>query len=152
MVSETKASELLKAYSALKRARGWTDSRTCASLDIGPGKLLLLEYIAEHDGVSQTELAKATGTDKALTGRSVQEFVDSGWVRREHSSTDGRAYVLSLSPSGYKMVKQFVLLRKQILHRVTLSLSARDVEDFKRVVAKLIETMKQPLTPLPLRR
>ncbi len=94
MISNTKASELLNAYSALKRARGWTDSRTCASLDIGPGKLLLLEYIAEHDGVSQTELARATDTDKALTERSVQEFVENGWERRERSNEYGRAYVL----------------------------------------------------------
>ena len=145
MITNTKASELLKAYSALKRARGWTDSRTCASLDIGPGKLLLLEYIAEHDGVSQTELARATDTDKALTGRSVQEFVENGWVRRERSSMDGRAYVLSLSPSGSKLVKQFVVLRNQILDRVARSFSSRDVEDFKRVIGKLIETMKDPL-------
>jgi DNA-binding MarR family transcriptional regulator len=147
MISKAQASELLKAYSALKRARGWTDRRTCASLDIGPGKLRLLEYIAEHDGVSQTELARATDTDKALAGRSVQEFVDNGWVRRERSRTDSRAYVLSLSPSGDKLVKQFVNVRDQILDRVTLALNSRDVQDFTRVITKLLDTMKEPFVP-----
>jgi DNA-binding MarR family transcriptional regulator len=147
MISKAKASELLKAYSAIKRARGWTDKRTCASLDIGPAKLRLLEYIAEHDGVSQTELARATDTDKALAGRSVQEFVENGWVRRARSHKDSRAYVLSLSPSGCKLVKQFVIVRDKILDRVTLALNARDVQDFTRVVSKLLDTMKEPSGP-----
>jgi DNA-binding MarR family transcriptional regulator len=107
----------------------------------------LLEYIAEHDCISQTELGRATDTDKALTGRSVQEFVENGWVRRERSSTDGRAYVLSLSRSGCKLVKQFVMVRDQILDRVGLALNGRDVEDFKRIVTKLLDTMKVPLAP-----
>lgn len=147
MISKAKASELLKAYSALKRARGWTDKRTCASLDIGPAKLRLLEYIAEYDGLSQAELARATETDKALTGRSVQEFVENGWVRRIQSNTDGRAYVLFLSPSGEKLVKQFIAARDQILARVSHMLNDRDVEDFKRVVTKLLNTMKTPSAP-----
>ena len=144
MTSKDKALELLKAYSALKRAKGWTDKRTCASLDIGPTKLRLLEYIAEHDAISQTELASATETDKALTGRSVQEFVEKGWVRRTQSKTDGRAYVLTLSSPGWRLVKQFVAVRDQVLDRVSLTLNNRDVEDFKRVVAKLLDTMKAP--------
>jgi DNA-binding MarR family transcriptional regulator len=144
MTSKDKALELLKAYSALKRAKGWTDKRTCASLDIGPTKLRLLEYIAEHDAISQTELARATETDKALTGRAVQEFVEKGWVRRTQSKTDGRAYVLTLSPPGWRLVKQFVAVRDQVLDRVSLTLNNRDVEDFKRVVARLLDTMKAP--------
>lgn len=147
MVNKAKASELLDLFLALKRARGWTDKRTCGSLDIGPTKIRLLEYIAEHDGVSQTELARATDTDKALTGRSVQTFIENGWVRRERSSADSRAYVLSLSPSGRKLVNQVATIRDQVMKRVIHTFNSRDVADFRRIVSKLIDTMKEPLAP-----
>jgi len=145
MVNKAKASELLDLFFAVKRARGWTDKRTCDALDIGPTKIRLIEYIAEHDGVSQTEVARATDTDKALTGRSVQSFVENGWVRRERSSVDNRAYVLSLSPSGRKLVNQLATIRDQVMNRVIHTFNGRDVADFRRIVSKLLETMKEPL-------
>jgi DNA-binding MarR family transcriptional regulator len=141
MISKAEASELLELFSALQRARGWTDKQMYASLDLGPAKARLLEYIAAHDGTSQTEIAIATDTDKALIGRSVEAFLEDGWVRRERSKDDGRAYVLSLSPSGRKIVKQFGTIRGQILERVIKSLDGRDVEDFRRIVKKLLQTM-----------
>jgi DNA-binding MarR family transcriptional regulator len=142
MISATEASGLLELFSELQRARGWTDKKLFAALDLSPSKARLLEYIASHDGTSQAELAKATDTDKALTGRSVETFVESGWVRRDRSKDDGRAYVLSLSPSGHKVVRQFGLVRNEILERVTKSLDSHDVEDFRRIVKKLLATMK----------
>jgi MarR family transcriptional regulator for hemolysin len=142
MISKTEASELLELFSSLQRARGWTDKRMYASLDLGPAKARLLEYIASHDGTSQTELAKATDTDKALTGRSVEAFVESGWVRRDRSKDDGRAYILSLSPSGRKVVRQFGSIRNEILERVTKTLDSDDVKDFRRIVSRLLATMK----------
>jgi MarR family transcriptional regulator, transcriptional regulator for hemolysin len=141
MISKAEASVLLDLFSTLQRARGWTDKQMYASLDLGPAKARLLEYIAVHDGTSQTELARATDTDKALTGRSVEAFLENGWVRRQRSREDGRAYILSLSPSGRKIVKQFETIRGQILERVTKTLDTRDVEDFCRIVKKLLETM-----------
>jgi DNA-binding MarR family transcriptional regulator len=146
MISSTEASELLELFSALQRARGWTDKRLFASLDLSPAKARLLEYIASHDGTSQAELAKATDTDKALTGRSVEAFVESGWVRRDRSKDDGRAYILSLSPSGRKIVRQFGSVRNQILERVTKALDSNDLEDFSRIVTKLLATMNDKET------
>ena len=115
MISKAEASALLDLFSTLQRARGWTDKQMYASLDLGPAKARLLEYIAVHDATSQTELARATDTDKALTERSVEAFLENGWVRRQRSRDDGRAYILSLSPSGRKIVKQFETIRGQIL-------------------------------------
>ena len=142
MISKSKASDLLDLFSTLQRARGWTDKRLFLSLDLSPAKARLLEYIASHDGTSQTELAKATDTDKALTGRSVEAFVASGWVQRNRSKVDARAYILSLSPSGHKVVLRFGSVRNEILERVTKSLDSRDVDDFRRIVNKLLATMK----------
>jgi MarR family transcriptional regulator, transcriptional regulator for hemolysin len=143
MISKHKASELLDLFSTLQRARGWTDKKMFASLDLSPAKARLLEYIASHDGTSQTELAKATDTDKALTGRSVDAFVESGWVLRDRSKQDGRAYILSLSPSGRRVVRQFGSVRSEILERVTKSLNSEDVEDFRRIVNKLLASMQE---------
>jgi DNA-binding MarR family transcriptional regulator len=143
MITKTEASDLLELFSKLQRARGWTDKKMFASLDLSPAKARLLEYIASHDGTSQTELARATDTDKTLTGRSVETFIENGWVRRDRSKDDGRAYILSLSPSGRRVVRQFGYVRNEILERVTKALDSDDLEDFRRIVSKLLASMKE---------
>jgi DNA-binding MarR family transcriptional regulator len=142
MISRASASEVLDLFSELKRARNWTDKQRYAPFDLGPGKARLLEYIGEHDGVSQIEVAKATGTDKALAGRSLETLIERGLVRRERSNEDGRAYVLSLSPAGRKLVKQVGSVRGQVIDRIMRSLDNRDLQDFKRIASKVLVTMK----------
>jgi len=58
---------------------------------------------------------------------------------------DSRAYVLSLSPSGRKLVNQLATIRDQVMNRVIHTFNGRDVADFRRIVSKLLETMKEPL-------
>jgi DNA-binding MarR family transcriptional regulator len=147
MISRTQAGELLSLLSALKRATGWTDQKTYAPLDMGPLQVRLLEYLAGREGVSQSDLSRATATDKALAGRALASLMDRGWLVRKRNKLDGRAYIVRLTPSGHKLAKQLEVIRSQIIDRLTQALDETDVEAFRKLVSKLLTTMngKKPV-------
>jgi DNA-binding MarR family transcriptional regulator len=145
MISQADANELFELFTALKRATGWTNKQTYSHLELSRTQGQLLLYIAEHDGVSQTELAKATGNDKALTGRVLQPLIERGWLRRDRSDVDARAYILHLAPAGRKVIKHLDGIRDEVLERVSRTLDPRDVTDFRRIVSKLLNSMKSDI-------
>jgi DNA-binding MarR family transcriptional regulator len=144
MISRAEALEVLELFSSLRRSRKWNDQRAFAPHDLGPGKALLLEHIGEHNGLQQVELAKATNTDASFTAKSVKLFIQRGWVRRVRSTEDGRAYVLTLTPTGRKLVKQFASIRDHIVGSLTKTLEGRDVQDFRRIVSKILDMKIDP--------
>jgi DNA-binding MarR family transcriptional regulator len=98
-----------------------------------------LLYAADHHGVSQAELARATDTDKALAGRVIEGLIERGWLRRDRSSEDARAYIVSLSASGRKVATQLNHIGSDIVNKISQTLDDKDVEDFKRIANKLID-------------
>jgi DNA-binding MarR family transcriptional regulator len=139
MISKAKAVEVQDIFSRLKRIQNWTsEKRARAPLELSSTEARLLMYISERTGVSQTELARATGTDKALAGRVVQRLTVRGWLRRDRSSEDGRAYVVSISASGRKIATQLRAIGLEIVERLSKTLDDRDVEDFRRIAEKLV--------------
>jgi DNA-binding MarR family transcriptional regulator len=142
MISRDQASELLNLFFALKRASGWTNKQSYAPLDMSPTQVRLIEYISGNDGVSQTELARATDTDKALTGRLLQSLIERGWLRRGRSDEDARAYVVRLSPAGHDLMTHLEGIRAEVLDRLAQTLDPCDVTDFQRIVKKLLDTMQ----------
>jgi DNA-binding MarR family transcriptional regulator len=69
---------------------------------LGQTQVGFLRHIGETAGISQADLARATDTDPALTGRGLQTLIERGWILRERSAGDLRGYVLSLSGPGLK--------------------------------------------------
>jgi DNA-binding MarR family transcriptional regulator len=140
MISKAKATEVQELFSKLKRVTNWTsEKRARAPLQLSSTQARLLLYAAEHHGVSQAELATATDTDKALAGRVIESLIERGWLRRDRSSEDARAYIVSLSASGRKVATQLNHIGSDIVNKISQTLDDKDVEDFKRIANKLID-------------
>ena len=97
-----------------------------------------LRHIAQRTRISQAELARATDTDPALTGRTVQAIIDAGLVRRTRSQEDRREYVLELTAAGRRAAARVEKARDELAVRIAGVLDERDREDFERIVRKLV--------------
>ncbi len=64
------------------------------------GEVRVLYELAHHDGLSAAALARSLELDPGHLSRMLAGLRRSGLVRREQSSHDGRASVLSLTPAG----------------------------------------------------
>ena len=97
-----------------------------------------VRQIGRHTRMSQAELARATDTDPALTGRTVQLLIDDGLVRRERSEEDRRELLLELTAAGRRASARVDKARDELGRRIAARLDERDLRDFERIVNKLL--------------
>lgn len=69
-----------------------------------PGKVGLLVLIWKNPGLSQVELARAVGVERASLGEALVSLEAAGWVSRKPSPTDRRSKVLSMTAKGEKFM------------------------------------------------
>jgi DNA-binding MarR family transcriptional regulator len=130
--------EFIETYGALKRCLTSVAAQAYAKVEMGSTQAKFLRHIGQASRISQAELARATGTDPTLTGRALQTLIERGLVRRERSDEDRREYVLKLGAAGRRAQVRVEKLRAELAARIVDALDARDVEDFDRVVKKIL--------------
>jgi DNA-binding MarR family transcriptional regulator len=113
--------------------------------DVGMGgtQVRFLMHIAQHGRISQADLARATETDPALTGRALQTLLERDVIRRERSELDRREYLLDLGPAGRESLAQVERAHARLADRIVLPLDDRDLKDFERITKKLVASLGQ---------
>jgi len=131
----------LGALSRSVRARA---AEVYAGFEVGPTQARFLRHIGSHSGISQAELARATLTDPALTGRTLETLIARDWVRRFRSAEDRRQYALELSPAGKRMRERVEKARAAIAEEVVSLLGPQDLADFERISRKVVAAWGEP--------
>ncbi len=129
----------IDTLSALRRRLASVAEGAYAPFDIGPTHAKLLRTLGEHQPMSQADLARATRTDPALTGRLLLVLQDRGWVRRRRSREDRRAFSLELTPEGEDILAQVKKAREALSRRIEACLDDDDLDAFDRLVRKLLD-------------
>ena len=129
----------MEAFTGFKRCVMAVAAEMYADLGMGGTQVRFLKHIARHGRISQAELARATGTDPALTGRALQSLLERGVIRRERSKTDRREYVVELGPAGAESVAQVERGYAQLAERLVKPLKDRDLKDFERITKRLVD-------------
>ncbi len=133
----------IETFSGLKRRLAAVASAVYAPLGIGATQAKLIRVVGERQPMSQADLARATETDPALTGRVLRTLLDRGWVRRRRSREDRRAFSLELTPEGAVLFAE-VRKRRAALHaRVEKCLDSKDRAGFERLASKLSDALKE---------
>ena len=106
--------------------------------EITPNMIGVLSLLAQRSGMSQAELARLFGMERATMGAIVARAMEAGFVTRKESSGDARRYSLDLTSRGEQML---VKLRqripeheKQAAGRLTLS----EREQLRALLDKLV--------------
>jgi DNA-binding MarR family transcriptional regulator len=137
------ATPFIETFSGLKRRLTALVDAEYAPLGIGATQAKLLQVVGEGQPMSQAELARATGTDPALTGRVLRTLLDRGWVRRRRSREDRRAFSLELTPEGDRLYEAVRAKRTALQARVERCLDAQDRAAFERLAKKLLEAFPE---------
>ena len=70
-----------------------------------PRQFAVLTAIAQYDGANQTILTAATGIDRSTLSDVVRRLTQQGYVQRQRSEEDARAYVVRLTNEGRDLVR-----------------------------------------------
>jgi DNA-binding MarR family transcriptional regulator len=138
-----RAQHFIDRFSTLRRRMAGAIDEVYGPLGVGSTQAKLLRAIGQHQPMSQADLARATLTDPALTGRTLRTLLDRGWVRRRRSRDDRRAFSLELTPDGEELWKRVQKARAAIAARVERSLDASDLAAFDRIVQKLLDAFPE---------
>lgn len=64
----------------------------------------VLAAIAQSPGLSQSDLVRATGVDRSTLADMMNRMERNGWITREESASDARAYAVRLAPAGARLL------------------------------------------------
>jgi DNA-binding MarR family transcriptional regulator len=97
----------------IRRAQIWVFQdfiSTLKRIDVSPAQYSVLVVIGANRGLSQSELAKTLGIERARLVRLLHRLEERSLVVRLPSSADGRRHALELTPQG-----RVLLLRARAL-------------------------------------
>lgn len=66
----------------------------------------VLSAVAAHEGLTQTELVRATGIDRSTLADLVARMIGKGLLTRERSAADARANAVRLTPEGTEALER----------------------------------------------
>jgi DNA-binding MarR family transcriptional regulator len=143
-VGRREPEEVLDALSAMTRSLRAAAAQTYAAFEVGSTQAKFLRHLGRNRDASQAELARATASDAALTGRVLETLIARGWVRRHRSDDDRRQYRLALSASGERARARVEAARRQVAKRMVSALTDADLADFERIARKIREAFEKP--------
>jgi DNA-binding MarR family transcriptional regulator len=121
----------------IRRAQVWVFQdfiRSLKSLHISPAQYSVLLVIDANPGLSQAELARTLGIQRARMVRVLHRLDKRGLTRRLQSSDDGRTHALRLTPKG-----------QETLRRAQLSAEQHEARLIERLGAEPYKTMRNIL-------
>jgi DNA-binding MarR family transcriptional regulator len=138
MARRREAGEFIDLFGLLKRRFLSVATQAYATAGMARMQGKLLRHIAHKGRGSQAELARATDTDPALTGRALHALLADGLVRRRRSDEDRREYVVELTAAGRRANDRVDKARMELAVRLAAVLDERDLADFERIVKKIL--------------
>ena len=90
----------------------------------------VLTAVAAHEGLSQTDLVKATGIDRSTLADMVARMIGKGLLGRERSAADARANTVSLTEAGRAVLVEAAPRVAAADHRILSLLPAGKREGF----------------------
>lgn len=74
--------------------------------EVSAAQAFVLQTLLRAPGVRINDLADQTATDQSSVSVVVQKLVEAGFVTKERSNTDGRAFEVRLTPAGRAVAKR----------------------------------------------
>jgi DNA-binding MarR family transcriptional regulator len=121
----------------IRRVQVWVFQdfiRTLKSMDISPAQYSVLLVIDTNPGLSQTELARTLGIQRARLVRMLHQLDKRGLTRRLQSSADGRTHALRLTYKGQETLRRAQELAEQHEARLIDRLGAEPYRAVKNIL------------------
>jgi DNA-binding MarR family transcriptional regulator len=112
-------------------------ARQARQIDLRPGRFLALMLIGRNPGISQTALSRAIGSDKSTLTPALDDLVRRGLVRRARMPSDRRAYRLTLTAAGEKMLRNLTECAQRHESNIDNAVGARERAQFLRTLRKI---------------
>jgi DNA-binding MarR family transcriptional regulator len=104
---------------------------------IAPGDFGVLLTIQMNPGRTQSWIARACGLDRSTIAPIVQNLERLGYIRRRDSAADRRAFSLSVTPRGERLMNSLGPRLQAYENHMTRNLSDAECVTLVRLLRKL---------------
>lgn len=108
-------------------------------LGIGSGQYFFMAELYRQDGITQEELTEKVFVDKATTARAIKKLEELGYVKREVSKIDRRAYNVYLTQKANEIKEDFFEALKSNEKRIVEKITNEEVDVLRNILKKLLE-------------
>jgi len=115
--------------------------RHARDIDLSPGRFAALTVIGLNPGISQTALSRAIGSDKSTLTPALSALVRRNLVRRTRTETDRRAYRLTLTAAGERMLRELTECARRHEEQLDVIVGPRERAQFLRTLRKIAEEL-----------
>ena len=105
--------------------------------DIPIAQWVALKTLAEHEGVSQKELAGLLQKDQNNVKAIVDRLSRKKLLARQRSEGDARAFELYLTGAGQKLVEKLASVDEQAIARIQSVLTEEEAKSFAALLARI---------------
>lgn len=109
--------------------------------DLSAAGYSMLLALDEGGPRRSSELAELFSIDKGAVSRQVSQLGELGFVTREPDPVDGRAQLLSITPTAQQLLEGVTKQRRQRFDERLSSWDPNDLSDFVRALARYNETV-----------
>jgi DNA-binding MarR family transcriptional regulator len=113
-------------------------SRLAKEIGTRPGRFATLMLIGRNPGISQTALSRANGRDKSSLTPVLNDLERRGLVRRARTRADQRAYRLSLTPAGRRLLAELTSCARTHERTLDRIIGTKGQKDFVRVLKRIV--------------
>ena len=110
--------------------------------DITPEQWVILKKLLEEDQISQKELSVRVEKDQNTVKSIIDKLEKKSYVVRQENPNDKRAFLLSLTSTGYEISKLLQPLDDDMLLKMLTNLSEDEVKAFRLTLSKIESNLK----------
>lgn len=99
-------------------------------MDVTSTQYTVLVACGERDGLSQQDIINMTGIDRSTVSQVVQLLLRKGLLKRRRTRHDARAYAISLTEAGRKILNQSAPIIERVEEALVEALPATRAKTF----------------------
>lgn len=111
--------------------------RECAQAGLTPPQHGVLMAVAKHPGISQAELARLLGFDRATVGQVIEGLEARALLRRSASAKDRRNNTLALTARGTRLIQRAAIAMQRTSARLLSPFTPAERDVFVTLLTRL---------------
>ncbi len=105
--------------------------------NLSSGAYPYLMVLEKNEGISQINISREIGNDRAMSARTINRLIESGFIIRVQDEKDSRAYKLYSTPKAREILPLIHEEIQRIIDFITIDLS----EDEKKITMKVLKSI-----------
>lgn len=130
---------LIKFTNTLYRVTQCYTDEALKKYELSNGTYPFLMRLSYNEGISQNQISRELGVDKAMSARSINKLIELGYVIKEQDENDSRAYKLYLTDKAKAAIPEIKDIIFNWIDIITADFDENEKDEIVRLSEKALK-------------